>query len=736
MKAKIAHCNLNQSAIDFNGNKRRIFESIRRSRELKCTYRACQELEIPGYGCMDHFKELDTYKHSWEVLADMLEDPDLLAGDIIVETSMAVIHRGASFNCKIILFNRKIILIRPKLFLADGGAGNESRWFVAYSPMNDNRLEQFLLPKRISEITGQTNCPFGIATIKTKDADISLEICEEVWRLNSPSRSQILNSDILFGCNGSYFSIDKLKKRISTIKSGVQNFSGAYVYCNAVGCDGDRIYFDGANIVVQNGEIIDIGEKCSLEEVNVTTVVIDLTQIRQSKLSDICNMREAADFKEYNCVHVDFHISSEESKKLITNKPIKFVNDPIAVQIMDATSGYLWDYLRKSGARGFYLPLSGGADSGVTALLVYNFAERILEGFKRGSEFITSTFRRIIKNPEFTPETPRDIVKEILFTCYLPSQYSSDDSKQRADDIAKFVGSNHIVCDITPLIDEFSKIAKMFLEKQAKFASEGGSLQEDISLQNVQARCRMVICYLFAQLAPVKYNKDGFLLVMGTGNVNETILGYFTKYDCSSGDINLIGSVSKKNIYKIFKQMYEKYKDPSIKAIWDAKPSAELRPPNATGEQTDTADIGLTYNDIFSLTQLRNVSEYGIVSSFEYLCDILPDVDKELIYVKLRRFYQLYRTNRHKTTILTPSVHISSNSCDDARYDFRPFLYESNFDYEFQQIESLILASRGKSEDDKKERAALNESSRKMKLTGNEESISIKERYVQNMGTY
>ncbi len=27
------------------------------------------ELEIPGYGCEDHFLEMDTVEHSWECLA-------------------------------------------------------------------------------------------------------------------------------------------------------------------------------------------------------------------------------------------------------------------------------------------------------------------------------------------------------------------------------------------------------------------------------------------------------------------------------------------------------------------------------------------------------------------------------------------------------------------------------------------------------------------------------------------
>lgn len=35
-------------------------------------------------------------------------------------------------------------------------------------------------------------------------------------------------------------------------------------------------------------------------------------------------------------------------------------------------SCYLWDYLKRSGGMGYFLPLSGGADSGSSALIVYN----------------------------------------------------------------------------------------------------------------------------------------------------------------------------------------------------------------------------------------------------------------------------------------------------------------------------------------------------------------------------
>ena len=56
-----------------------------------------------------------------------------------------------------------------------------------------------------------------------------------------------------------------------------------------------------------------------------------------------------------------------------------------------------------------------------------------------------------------------------------------------------------------------------------------------------QARLRMVLAYLFAQLLPWVRGRSGGLLVLGSSNVDEALRGYFTKYDCSSSDIAPIG---------------------------------------------------------------------------------------------------------------------------------------------------------------------------------------------------
>jgi hypothetical protein len=71
--------------------------------------------------------------------------------------------------------------------------------------------------------------------------------------------------------------------------------------------------------------------------------------------------------------------------------------------------------------------------------------------------------------------------------------------------------------------------------------SDGGSPAENLALQNIQARLRMVLAFFLAQLMPWVRSKQGFLLVLGTANVDEGLRGYLTKYDCSSADLNPIG---------------------------------------------------------------------------------------------------------------------------------------------------------------------------------------------------
>lgn len=50
----------------------------------------------------------------------------------------------------------------------------------------------------------------------------------------------------------------------------------------------------------------------------------------------------------------------------------------------------------------------------------------------------------------------------------------------------------------------------------------------------------MVMAYMFAQLLPFVRGRQGGLLVLGSANVDESLRGYFTKYECVSFSLSYL----------------------------------------------------------------------------------------------------------------------------------------------------------------------------------------------------
>lgn len=66
--------------------------------------------------------------------------------------------------------------------------------------------------------------------------------------------------------------------------------------------------------------------------------------------------------------------------------------------------------------------------------------------------------------------------------------------------------SKHKEINISGVYDKFVEEAEKALGKTPNFS---GTLAENLALQNIQARSRMVYAYLFAQLSPWSLDKKG-----------------------------------------------------------------------------------------------------------------------------------------------------------------------------------------------------------------------------------
>merc|ERR1719267_177013 len=168
--------------------------------------------------------------------------------------------------------------------------------------------------------------------------------------------------------------------------------------------------------------------------------------------------------------------------------------------------------------------------------------------------------------------------------------------------------------DISLHTDQFSRASM-----RTKPAMEGGTVTENLALQNIQARSRMVMSYFLAQLMPWATEGDatragGQLLVLGSANVDEALRGYYTKYDCSAADINPIGGINKRDL-KSFLEWAGAHRGIDVLGrVAAAAPSAELT--GAEGAQLDEEDMGMSYDELGDLGHCRKVEHCGPLSTF------------------------------------------------------------------------------------------------------------------------
>jgi NAD+ synthase (glutamine-hydrolysing) len=126
-------------------------------------------------------------------------------------------HKNVIYNCRVIIHNRKILLIRPKMWLANDGNYRELRYFTPW--MKPREWEDHYLPRIVHAVTGQVKVPFGDCVVSTVDTCIGVELCEELFTPASPHILMGLDGvEIFTNSSGSHHELRKLNRRVELIK--------------------------------------------------------------------------------------------------------------------------------------------------------------------------------------------------------------------------------------------------------------------------------------------------------------------------------------------------------------------------------------------------------------------------------------------------------------------------------------------------------------------------------------
>ncbi len=130
-----------------------------------------------------------------------------------------------------------------------------------------------------------------------------------------------------------------------------------------------------------------------------------------------------------------------------------------------------------------------------------------------------------------------------------------------------------------------------------------GSKADKISKGNIMTRVRMIVLYDLAR------KLKG--LVVGTENLSEYYLGYFTLYGDQACDINPIGSLWKTQVVELAKYLGLPVREPSAE-LWRG--------------QTDEKELGFSYEDadpILYLYCVKKMEPKMIAKDFDFSPDLV-----------------------------------------------------------------------------------------------------------------
>ena len=243
--------------------------------------------------------------------------------------------------------------------------------------------------------TNQRKVPFGVASIQTNDTLLAAEICEELFTPRAPNIDLGLTGvEIINNGSASHHELRKLSRRIDLMREATARGGGIYVYSNQVGCDGDRLYYDGSAMVIANGTVRAQTPQFSLKEVDLAVAAVDLDEVASLRGASASRGVQAAETEPFPVVEVDFALCAPAATA------VSPARDPVyqspAEEIANGPASWLWDYLRRSGMGGFFLPLSGGLDSGATAAIVAHMCRLVFEEVEAENVIALRDLRRVV----------------------------------------------------------------------------------------------------------------------------------------------------------------------------------------------------------------------------------------------------------------------------------------------------------------------------------------------------
>ncbi|MFG2061492.1 NAD+ synthase [Micromonospora sp. NPDC048871] len=326
-----------------------------------------------------------------------------------------------------------------------------------------------------------------LTVVRLGGVDVALTICEDLWQAGGPfAAARQAGVGLVVSINGSPYELNKDDLRLPVVRRRAAEAEATIAYVNMVGGQ-DELVFEGDSMIVGPDGTLLARAPQFVEHLLVHDVSVPST----TEAGGIADGGQVGD-------GLRLVRRTVEGLPPAPDGPAAHggVIEPVAdeAEVWQALVLGLRDYVNKNRFPSVVLGLSGGIDSAVVAAIAVDAL---------GPDRVVGVS--------------------------LPSQHSSEHSREDAADLAKRTGLDYRIEPIQPMVDAF--LANLSLS--------------GVAVENLQARVRGVILMALS-------NQEG-PLVLTTGNKSELAVGYSTLYGDSVGGFNPIKDVWKTLVWRLAK---------------------------------------------------------------------------------------------------------------------------------------------------------------------------------------
>lgn len=702
---KVTQASLNQTALDWSRNMANIYAAIDEAVDQGSDILALEELALTGYEANDEFQRTDNNRiltaldsialyakaldenliisigHPWRI--QMRDEVTANADEEAEQTKNPLYDRmNLPFNVQTLISGGAILGMTAKANLFNDERGYEKRYFNEWSTVAANQIGGVhgTIQIDVGEESNQRTIPFGRPIIHVTDGENSFNlaqaICEEKWVATKydgqpyddsrydkdnpiPAISRYLgNTDglVLVIPNASPPARDKMDKHTHLINLA-SKYADAVIDTDGLGSSGSTFAQFGHRLIAQGGKTISYGARMSFGRMASTTSTIQVTNAPNStkgkahaSLKHTFNNSAAA---------VETTLAYDVNGKQEWDSPAN--PDRHYEEVIRYTAFWLFDYMRKTGAKGIMEALSGGADSAFNSVIVSVMVHMAIDelGAEKFCDELNLPNKKDIVDAFNSDGKQAAIDKAMEFFLtgvYMGTSNSSTETRNAAEflmkggtdpdtgkevkgiggkflnrnvqDLLDFYGTMYAVEDTTTMnpadkqkmmsdiatylnasphstsAEEREEMAAN-LKKKYPQIDDLATAADGVAYENIQARGREVLIMLFAN----KENK----MAVANPNLDEARNAYATfGGDLHSGTINLNAHLPKAYQMGIMRYLHEHGVQGAMEPVralglvLKNKPTAELLPKDEHGVVVQHDEDALQR----SFEQMDAISEY------------------------------------------------------------------------------------------------------------------------------